>query len=124
MQNFNGKYSMDREEEWVFLFFPTVKISKTILIIELIIIECSKQAQKKYESRHDWVGKVIHWELCKKLNFDHTTKWYMHKQESVKEKETQRIFWNFEIRTDQLIPTRRPGQVIVNKKKKKRKVAV
>ena len=23
------------------------------------------------------------WELCKRLEFDHTTKWYMHKQESV-----------------------------------------
>ena len=27
-------------------------------------------AQKEYESRHDWVGKVIYWELCKKFEFD------------------------------------------------------
>ena len=41
-----------------------------------IISECSKLAQKEYKSRHDWVGKVIHWEMCKKFKFDHTNKWY------------------------------------------------
>ena len=28
--------------------------------INQIISECSKLAQKKYKTRHDWVGKVIH----------------------------------------------------------------
>ena len=31
---------------------------------------------------------VIHLELCKRLTFDHTTKWDMHKPESVLENET------------------------------------
>ena len=44
-----------------------------------IISECSKLIQKKYKTTHDWVGKVIYWELCKRLKFDHITKWYMHK---------------------------------------------
>ena len=35
--------------------------------------------------RHDYVQKLIHWELCKKLEFDHVTKWFMHKPEFVKE---------------------------------------
>ena len=39
-----------------------------------IISECSKLAQKSYKTRHDWVGNVIHWKLCKKLKFDHTNK--------------------------------------------------
>ena len=43
-----------------------------------IISECSKLAKKEYKTRHDWVGKVIHWEMCKKFKFDHTNKWYMH----------------------------------------------
>ena len=43
-----------------------------------IISECSKLAQKEYKTRHDWVGKVIHWEMCKKLKLDFTNKWYMH----------------------------------------------
>ena len=37
-----------------------------------IISEFSKLAQKEYKTRHDWVGKGIHWEMCKKLEFDHT----------------------------------------------------
>ena len=64
---------------------------------------------------------MIQKELCKKLKFDHTTKWYMHKPESVLENETHRILWYFEIQTDQLIQARRPDLVIVNKKKKKKK---
>ena len=36
--------------------------------INHIINECSELAQKEYKTRHDWVGKVIHWEMCKKLN--------------------------------------------------------
>ena len=42
-----------------------------------IISECSKLAQKEYKTRHDCVGKLIHWEMCKKFRFDHTNKWYM-----------------------------------------------
>ena len=33
-----------------------------------IISEFNKLMQKEYESRHDWVGKVIHKELCKSFN--------------------------------------------------------
>ena len=42
--------------------------------INHIISECSKLAQKEYKARHDWVSKVIHWEICKKFQFDHTNK--------------------------------------------------
>ena len=42
--------------------------------INHIISECSKLAQKEYKARHDWVGKVIHWKMCKKFKFDHTNK--------------------------------------------------
>ena len=42
--------------------------------INHIINECSKLVQKKYKTRYDWVGKVNHWELCKKISFDYTTK--------------------------------------------------
>ena len=46
--------------------------------INHIIKECSRLVQKEHKTRHDWVGKVVHWEMCKKLEFDHTNKWYMH----------------------------------------------
>ena len=65
-------------------------------IINHIISECSKLVQKEYKTRHDWVGKVIHWELCKTFKFDHTNKWYVHKPESVLEYETHKhlCFWD------------------------------
>ena len=40
---------------------------------------------------HDWVGKVIHQELCKRLKFDHADKWFMHKPEFVQENEMLKI---------------------------------
>ena len=46
---------------------------------------------------HDWLGKVIFWELCKKLKFDHTNEWCMHNPESVLENEMPQRFWDFEI---------------------------
>ena len=30
-----------------------------------MISEYSKLSQKKYKTKQNWVGKVIHWELCK-----------------------------------------------------------
>ena len=36
--------------------------------INHIIIECSKFAQKEYNTRHDWVGNVIHLGLSKKIH--------------------------------------------------------
>ena len=32
------------------------------------------------------MGKVIHWEFCKKFKFDYTNKWYMHNPETVQKK--------------------------------------
>ena len=59
--------------------------------INHIISGCSKLAQKEYKSRHDWVGKVIHWEMCKKFKFDRTNKWYMHNQAPVLENDTHKL---------------------------------
>ena len=86
--------------------------------INRIISECSKLAQKEYKARYDRVGKVIHWELCQKLKFDDTNKWYTHNPESVLENETHKLLWDFEIQTNHLISARRPDLVIVNKKKR------
>ena len=87
--------------------------------INHIISEFRKLAQKEYKTRHNWVGKVIHWEFCKKLKFDHMNKWYMHNPDSVLENETHKLFWDFEIQMDHLISTKRPDPGIINKKKKR-----
>ena len=54
-----------------------------------------------------WCRKIvrldtIYRELCKKLKFVPINKWYMHNQESVLAKETHKLLWDFEIRSDQL----------------------
>ena len=65
-----------------------------------MVSEYSKLTQKNNKSRHDWASKGIYWKLCKRLKFDHTNKWYIHKPEPVQENETPKIFWDFEIQTE------------------------
>ena len=67
---------------------------------------------------NDWLGKVIHWEMCKKFQFDHTNKWYMHNPATVLENDMHQLLWDFNIQTDRLIPARRPDLIIINKKKR------
>ena len=86
--------------------------------INHIISECSKSAQMEYKARHDWVGKVIPWEMCKKLKFDHTNKWYIHNPASVLENDIHKLLRDFNIQTDHLISARRPDLIIINNKKK------
>ena len=86
--------------------------------INHIISKRSKLAQKEYKGRHDWVGKVIHWEMCRKFQFDHTNKWYMHNPAPVLENGTHKLLWDFNIQTDLQIPARRPDLIIINKRKR------
>ena len=86
------------------------------------ISECRKLAQKEYNARHDWVGKVIHLEMCKKFKFDHANKWYMRNPEPVLENDTHKLLWDFDIQTDHLISARTPDLIIIIKKKKKMKI--
>ena len=83
-----------------------------------IISECSKLAQKECKARYDWVGKVIHWEMSKKFKFDQTHKGYMLNPAPVLENHAHKLLWDFNIKTDHLIPARRPDLIIINKKKK------
>ena len=87
------------ENHQLLLVGNTVKGEMKITAINYIISKCSKQVQREYKTWRDWVGKVIHWELCKKLKFDHTTKWYIHQLESMQEKEMHNINLDFEKQT-------------------------
>ena len=40
----------------------------------------------------------------------------MHNPEFVQENKTHKLFWDYELQTDHLIPARQPDLVIVNKK--------
>ena len=66
--------------------------------------------------RHDWIGKVIQWGLCKKFKLDNNTKRYMHKPESSLENETHKVLWDIEPQTNKPIPVRRPNLEITNQK--------
>ena len=89
--------------------------------INHIISECSKLAKKECKTRHDKVGKVIHWEMCKKFKFDNTNKWYKHNSAPVLENNTHKLLWDFDIHTDYLISVRRPNLIIVNNNNNKKK---
>ena len=78
---------------------------------------------KEYKARHDWVSKVINWEMCKKFKFDHANKWYMHNPANVLENNTHEFLLDFDIHTDQLISARRPDLIIINKKRELAKLS-
>ena len=65
--------------------------------------ECSNLALKEYKTRHDRVGKVIHWDMRNMLKFDHTNKLNMHYPESVLEKDIHTLLCDFEIQIDHQI---------------------
>ena len=56
---------------------------------------------------------------CASFKFDHMKKWYIDNPESVRENETPKILWDFEIQTDHLISARLPDLVLVNPPPKK-----
>ena len=81
--------------------------------INHIISEYSKLAQKKNKTRYDGVGKVIVWEMCKKLKFDYTNKWYKHNPVSLLENDTHKLLCGFDQQRDHLISARRPSLKII-----------
>ena len=44
--------------------------------IDHIVSGCSKRAQKEYKRRYDNSGKIVHWKLARKCNFEAGDKWY------------------------------------------------
>ena len=72
------------------------------------ISEYSKLAQKECKARHDWVGKAIHREMCKKFKYDQTHKWYMLNLAPILENDTHKLLWDFDIHTDHLVSARNP----------------
>ena len=59
------------------------------------------------------MGKVTPWELCKKMKFAHTNKWYIHNPGPVFENETYKLHRNFDIEMDKLISARQSYLIII-----------
>ena len=51
----------------------------------------NKLAQKEYKRRHDNLGKIVHWKLTKKCNFEAGDKWYKLEPERFLENEDYNI---------------------------------
>ena len=90
--------------------------------IDHIVCGCSKLAQKEYKRRHDNLGKVVHWKLARKYNFEAGDKWYEHEPESVLENEDCKISWDFSFQADHVIGARRLNFVVVDKKERSCKI--
>ena len=83
--------------------------------IDHIVSGCSKLAPNEYKRRHDNLGKIVHWKLARKCNFEAGDKWYEHESERVLENEDYKILWDFIIQTD-------PDLVVVDKKERNCKI--
>ena len=77
--------------------------------IDHIVSGCSKLAQKECKRRHDNLGKIVHWKLAWKCNFEAVDKCYEHESESV---------LDFSIQSDHIIEARRIDLFVVVKKER------
>ena len=68
------------------------------------------------KSINDWIGRKIHWEVCRKYGLDTKDRWYEHEPQAVCENENYKILWDFSIQTDHVIEARRPDMVVVDEK--------
>ena len=85
--------------------------------VDHIVSGCSKLAQKEYKRRHDNLGKIVHWKLARKCDFEAGDKWYEHEPERVLENEDY-----FSIQTYHVIEAWRPDLVVVDKKERSCKI--
>ena len=84
--------------------------------IDHIVSGYSKLAKKEYKRRHDNLGKIVHWKLPRKCNFEAGDKWYVHEPESVLENEDYKILLDFNIQTDHVIEAQKPNLIVLDKK--------
>ena len=89
--------------------------------VDHIVSGCSILEQE-YKRRHGNLGKIEHWKLAKKCNFEARDKWYQHEQESVLENQDYKILWAFSIQTDHVIEAQRPDLVVVDKTERSCKI--
>ena len=87
-----------------------------------LISECSKMAQREYKRRHDWVGRRVHWNVCKKYGIVVNDNWYQHEPVSVIENDKCKILWDFTVQTDHIIQARRPDMIVIDKETNKAQV--
>ena len=83
--------------------------------ISHIMSECSKQARRECQRRHDNVTRMVHWKLREKFNLEKSEKGYLHNPQTVNENVNHKLIWNMSIQCDNVIVERRPDTVIAKK---------
>ena len=91
---------------------------KVQIILFVVVVNLHRRSTR----RHDNLGKIVHWKLARKHNFEAGHKWYEHEPESVLENEDHKILWDFSIQTDHVIEAWRPDLIVVDKKEKSCKI--
>ena len=98
------------------LIYPTCgKCNRKDETINHITSECPALPQNQYKKRHDTVDRAVHSNLCKKYQMPCSNKWYEHQPQPVTENENAKLFWDYSIRTDRVIPPHRPDLNLVDK---------
>ena len=87
-------------------------------IVQHLICECKKLAQREYKRRHDNIAKLIHWKLCEKYGFERKDKWYEHCPDGAIDNDKVKLIWDINIQCDNIIEARRPDLILVEKKTK------
>ena len=88
--------------------------SRAVETINHIVSECPKLAQREYKRRHDWVGRRIHWEICRANGIHVRSKWYEHQPEAVIENDSCKILWDFTVQRDHFITARKFDRIFIN----------
>ncbi|CAH1110291.1 unnamed protein product [Psylliodes chrysocephalus] len=85
--------------------------------IEHLISGCKTMAPKEYTTRHNNVAKIIHDEVCYKLQLSEAkTPYYKYTPDTIKENDEYKVYWDREIQTDRQVQHNRPDILINNKK--------
>ena len=87
-----------------------------------LLTACEQLAGTQYLRRHNEVARIVHWNICKHFNIKRGKKHWLHVPEKVIDNSEVKILWDFEIRTDRVIPARRPDIVTINKSKREAKI--
>ena len=74
--------------------------------------------QREYKRRHNTVAKLVYWKLCEKHNLERKEKWYEHCPEGAVEDDGVKLIRDINIQCDNVMETRRPDLILVNKKVK------
>ena len=84
--------------------------------IQHILSSCPALATTSYLDRHNMVGRVLHWHLCKyfKLSVS-ANSWYEHHPLPVTENGDAKLLWDFGLITDNHVASNRPDVVLFHK---------